>query len=627
MRRTYSFLSVLVAGTMAFAGACGDSDDEPGEGGHGAATGGSGGSGETGGSGGSSETGGSGGSGETEKFVHSNKIDILFMIDNSASMGDKQKILAAAVPDLVERLINPICVNPVSREFEASVGPEEDCPTGTEREFEPVVDIHIGVITSSLGGHGADSCSNVPSQYWNPTTEDMAHLITRGKNDAGNSVTVDTYQGRGFLNWDPTGENNPPGENNAATLKQDFTNLVRGADQTGCGYESSLEAWRRFLVDPAPYEKMVPVNCPGGDTANRCRGPEGVDQTVLQQRKDFLRPDSLVAIVMLTDENDCSVIDGGQYYLALQMSDGAAFFHLARGTEACQTDPWSPDCKSCWEVNPTDHPECAEGWASPEKDDPLNLRCWDQKRRFGIDFLYPVQRYVKALTDPVLENGTVNPLFCGEPSANGKSCQGGVRDRSQVVLTGIVGVPWQDLAVDPTDLTKGYRTSKDIDWDLILGDPQNNVKPTDPLMMETVEPRTGSHPLTGQPLSSEKGLPNAINGAERLISSHDDLQYACIFELGAFGPIDCNLPENKFGCDCNGSPENPLCWNGSSYGTTQYRAKAYPGLRHLSVLKDLGSQGVVASICPSNMTELSAADYGYRPAFSALVRRLSHNLR
>ncbi|HQB43993.1 MAG TPA: hypothetical protein PLV85_10330, partial [Polyangiaceae bacterium] len=260
MRRTYSFLSVLVAGTMAFAGACGDSDDEPGEGGHGAATGGSGGSGETGGSGGSSETGGSGGSGETEKFVHSNKIDILFMIDNSASMGDKQKILAAAVPDLVERLINPICVNPVSREFEASVGPEEDCPTGTEREFEPVVDIHIGVITSSLGGHGADSCSNVPSQYWNPTTEDMAHLITRGKNDAGNSVTVDTYQGRGFLNWDPTGENNPPGENNAATLKQDFTNLVRGADQTGCGYESSLEAWRRFLVDSAPYEKMVPVN-------------------------------------------------------------------------------------------------------------------------------------------------------------------------------------------------------------------------------------------------------------------------------------------------------------------------------------------------------------------------------
>ena len=39
------------------------------------------------------------------------KIDLLFMIDNSASMADKQDILAAAVPDLVNRLIQPRCIN------------------------------------------------------------------------------------------------------------------------------------------------------------------------------------------------------------------------------------------------------------------------------------------------------------------------------------------------------------------------------------------------------------------------------------------------------------------------------------------------------------------------------------
>src|SRR5688572_14360206 len=32
------------------------------------------------------------------------KIDLLFMIDNSASMSDKQSILRLAVPDLVQRL-------------------------------------------------------------------------------------------------------------------------------------------------------------------------------------------------------------------------------------------------------------------------------------------------------------------------------------------------------------------------------------------------------------------------------------------------------------------------------------------------------------------------------------------
>ncbi|EYF06119.1 Hypothetical protein CAP_2309 [Chondromyces apiculatus DSM 436] len=40
------------------------------------------------------------------------KIDILLAIDNSISMADKQDILALAVPDLVEGLVNPPCVDP-----------------------------------------------------------------------------------------------------------------------------------------------------------------------------------------------------------------------------------------------------------------------------------------------------------------------------------------------------------------------------------------------------------------------------------------------------------------------------------------------------------------------------------
>src|SRR5262249_40455023 len=48
----------------------------------------------------------------TERLTESSvdKIDLLFMIDNSSSMADKQKILAAAVPDLVRGLVNPRCV-------------------------------------------------------------------------------------------------------------------------------------------------------------------------------------------------------------------------------------------------------------------------------------------------------------------------------------------------------------------------------------------------------------------------------------------------------------------------------------------------------------------------------------
>jgi hypothetical protein len=56
------------------------------------------------------------------------------------------------------------------------------------------------------------------------------------------------------------------------------------------------------------------------------------------------------------------------------------------------------------------------------------------------------------------------------------------------------------------------------------------------------------------------------------------------------------------------------------------RAKGYPGLRELEVLKGLGDQAVVASICPANVTNAAASDFGYRPALSALLSRFRATL-
>jgi hypothetical protein len=39
------------------------------------------------------------------------KVDILFDIDNSASMGDKQNYLIQAIPDLIGRLLTPDCLD------------------------------------------------------------------------------------------------------------------------------------------------------------------------------------------------------------------------------------------------------------------------------------------------------------------------------------------------------------------------------------------------------------------------------------------------------------------------------------------------------------------------------------
>ena len=190
--------------------------------------------------------------------------------------------------------------------------------------------------------------------------------------------------------------------------------------------------------------------------------PSGTDETILAQRKAFLRPDSLVAIVMLSDEKDCSIALGA----------GAAKIYgdqpMVRARPECAADPNDPCCAPCDDAPAgcAEEAECkdAQGnWArlAPE-DDSVNLRCFDQKRRFGKSYLYPTSRYAKGLTDlEVLDqkgNLVPNPLYVDlDPEDDIR----GQRTKGLVFLAGIVGVPWQDIAKDPTTLVKGLMTAKE----------------------------------------------------------------------------------------------------------------------------------------------------------------------
>jgi hypothetical protein len=612
------------------------------------------GAGSVGGEGGNSSSTGTGSdtttSTGTGTVVQSkvDKIDLVLGIDNSRSMADKQEILSLALSDLVQALANPPCVDGTGAPAAMQpAGPTDPCPVaGTNREFDPVLDIHVGIVTSSLGGHGSDACPDTetfscPGGGTNTTNNDMGHLVSRL--DPCSAGSVPTYQGQGFLAWDPSGKLAPPGESNSATLTTNIKDLVLGAGQVGCGYESQMESWYRFLVDPDPYQTLTVGS-------NGQANPQGIDNTVLQQRADFLRPDSLLAILMLSDENDCSIKEYGQFYFAAQQRDPSnpnKNFFLPKARSECATNPNDTCCRSCGQDQsgcPAD-PGCSG--SLDDKTDNVNLRCFDQKRRFGIDFLYPVDRYVNGLTSTTVPNRVgdlaPNPIFTNlNPTANPDAS---VRDAGLVVLSGIVGVPWQDLARDPTDLTKGYKNAEELahasngvtTWDMILGNPATYVAPLDPHMIESTTPRTGTDPITGDvlaPPSQAAGPgPDHINGHEYTPGTNmgvqtapNDLEYACIFPLTT--PRDCT--DSSLGsCDCT-DPQNddPLCeQNGSSGRTLQVRAKAYPGLRQLNVLRDLGPQGVASSICPAQQTNPAGADYAYRPAVQALVARVKSRLK
>jgi hypothetical protein len=539
----------------------------------------------------------------------SDKVDLLLVVDNSPNTDAFQGLFGATLPYLLDRFARPACVNGLGNVVTTTAAPTDPCPVG-QREFHPLTDLHVGVITTSLGGHGADTCSPVgPS--WNPTQNDGAHLVTRGPG----TTIVSTYQGQGFLAWDPAQALSPPGDPDIGDLAQQAALLVTGTGSQGCGFEASLESIYRFLVDPAPYLSLAIV---GGQAT-----PLGVDTALLQQRSDFLRPDSALVIVLITDEDDCSVQDGAQYFYVLQSltpGDPGQAFQLPRARTVCAADPLDPCCASCDQAAPPGcppDPVCQDG-PLDAVDDPLNLRCFDQKRRFGVDFLYPVQRYVDALTSPLVaaRDGSMvpNPLYTGG------------RSPDLVMMAGILGVPWQDVAKYPKSLVEGYAPADEIDWTLLLGDPDGGKPPGDPLMIKSIDPRTGVDPRTGAPLSPPQSgrLANPINGHERTISGRDDLQYACIYARPS--PTSCASGS----CNCVGADlvTNPACQApDGSYGTTEYYARALPSTRPLQVLRALGDRASVASICAETTSGPDAPTFAYKPAADAILRTLRPRLR
>lgn len=535
------------------------------------------------------------------------KIDLLLAIDNSASMADKQQILAKAVPDLVERLVNPLCVDADgAAQPTQPASPTAACDTGFDREFPPILDINIGIVSSSLGGLGADQCQ-VDATHDN---NDKGELLSRTK-----TGQAQTYQGQGFLAWDPSGKRDPKGTADKNTLVSTLTDMVVGVDQVGCGYEMQLESIYRFLVDPAPYatlDKGNPNDPYSGTTKN------GVDETILTQRAAFLRPDSLVAVLILSDENDCSVVAGGQAY---SVFNSQGFF---KGASVCATDPGNKCCYSCALDPPSGcpaDPACAgkPKYNTQAGEDSVNLRCWHEQQKYGFNALYPVARYINAfgqltiatdvdsLTPDDKHKGIPNPLFTSQ------------RGPELVFVAGIVGVPWQAVAKKNPggmpDLSLGFQSFGELSqngfFEEYVGDPDKYVDPTNPIMKEDYQKRGVD---ASQP-----------NGGDRSIdtTAPDDLQYACIFPL--------EMPVlNGTDCGAKSAPDSPLC--DPAMHSTQINAKAYPGTRILAALRGLSNQGIPASICPANINQptLPGGDpdpsFGYRPAIATIIDRLKDAL-
>lgn len=614
------------------------------------------------------------------------KIDLLLMIDNSSSMGDKQAILADAVPDLVNRLVTPNCVDDAGKPNGETADPNkaatEQCSKG-KPEFPPVTDIHVGIVSSSLGGFGGNQCtSDAPAKPGDPprNSNDQAHLVNR---------TKVVSEPSNFLAWFPDTETNrskvlPYGytyedqkkytDKSSPSFSDAFAEVVTGVAQNGCGLEAQLESFYRFLIQPDPYKTIKldgdTSKCQGNDGQGGSFCPaslEGYDDTILKERADFLRPDSLVAVILLTDEDDSSVdplsfhgagwVFMNSYFPGSSIPRTVGGLNTANGgttaalaTKACDNSPGDPECKSCaFKDDPgsttiADDPNCKK---NPHyyggDDDSLNVRFFHMKQRFGADPQFPIQRYVDGLTKTRIPDrssehdssgnykGTascVNPLYAqtlptdSSGAESGALCNLAIGPRSSdlVFFAVVGGVPHQ-LITENTDENGAF---SEAGWKKVLGeDPANyNYSGIDPHMIQSITPRDG---LPAAAAVGENGS-DPYHGRE-WDTKKVDLQYACTFELDPGKAKIC--PDGDLSCDCDGTKAPPLC--DSANPKKQIRAKAYPTIREFQVVRALGSQGIIASLCPefplqSDKSGPNAEKYGYRPAVKSIVDRLKDAL-
>ncbi|HLK38585.1 MAG TPA: hypothetical protein VKU41_17605 [Polyangiaceae bacterium] len=617
------------------------------------------------------------------------KIDLLFVIDNSPTMSDKQALLAASVPDLLDRMVSPRCVDSVGNSTGVNYSDQAGCGATGIPEFPPIHDLHVGIVTASLGGRGSDQCAadttNTANMALSAHTDDQGHLINRAGAD---EAPVADAQPDNFLAWFPStpvnaGATPPPvkalqtfgSAGQTGTLVGDFSAMISGVHEHGCAFNGPNEAWYRFLVQPDPYASIAVR----AETASL----SGVDATILKQRADFLRPDSLLVVVVVTERSealaDPLAIGGQGWVFANSTFPGSPNFAAPEGSIECKdpvdpgspttTGPYGAKCTSCafLKSDPSFATRCPNdgtgtgGYLDPQ-DDQLNVRFFHQKLRFGVSVMYPTSRYVRGLSGAAVPDSAhehdasgnyvgdtqadcVNPIFATnlptDPTADLCGLQRGPRTQGLVFYTAIAGVPHQLLQQDPTNPDSPQKdTLSAADWKLVMGtDPEHyDFTGADYHMIESTVPRTADNLPPGvvnaspcPPGSADKCDP--MSGRE-IDTKNGALQFACIFPLEQ--PKDCTDSTNLGACDCTGGgflQDSPLCQQtNGAYTTTQVASRAYPSVREMVIAHALGSQGIVSSLCPIHTVPTNGDSppdplWGYRPAMETLTNRIKPALK
>jgi hypothetical protein len=276
-------------------------------------------------------------------------VDLLFVIDNSGSMASEQEKLAAQLPKLVNVLISG----------DRSVGTTP--PAGVsddDRFFTPVKSLHIGVVSSSMGGQDKALGNGVALNDCVGLGDDG--VLLKSTNVAVEGVYAEQGEFPDFARGDEVLAPLPGcddigaqpgyqryeagGDVTADELAQNFACVAR-LGVRGCPFEQQLEAMWKAVAPSDGDQPDLHVFLDGtrghGDPNGRNQG--------------FVRENAILAVIQVSDEEDCSINQQGKPLFA-------------------------------------DDADAQERFGGREK---INLRCGQFGDAEGL--LWPAQRYVRGL--------------------------------------------------------------------------------------------------------------------------------------------------------------------------------------------------------------------------------------
>lgn len=189
------------------------------------------------------------------------KVDLLFLIDDSGSMEVEQRRLA----DQIERLVTLLTTG--------------DRDGDGAQDFTPVADLQVAMVSSDMGTGGVAA----------PTCNDAVDFgddgIARTAGASGDATCAPSYAPVQRYNVrDP--------DANPTRFAHDVACVAR-LGTSGCAFEHQLESVLKAVTPSGSAIRFHADTVGQGDRAN----------------VGFVREDSILAVVVLSDEDDCSAAD------------------------------------------------------------------------------------------------------------------------------------------------------------------------------------------------------------------------------------------------------------------------------------------------------------------------------